>query len=82
MTGMIWLTNVETAEPVGLPLSKVLLIEQKRPQDGGAVAFYLDHGKEVQVSESMARVRECISAARGAGDLTAPPKPSVTLAAG
>ena len=46
MTGLIWLTNVETAEMIGVPLSKLLLIEQKRPQDGGAVALYLDHGKD------------------------------------
>ena len=82
MTGLIWLTNVETAEVVGLPLSKVLLIEQKRPQDGGAVAFYLDHGKEVQVSESMARVRECIADAEAGDDPIARAKPAVTLAAG
>ena len=82
MTGLIWLTNVETAELVGLPLSKVLLIEQKRPQDGGAVAFYLDHGKEVQVSESMSRVKECISEAENCDGLVECPAPKVTLAAG
>lgn len=72
MTGLIWLTNIETAEPVGLPLSKVLLIEQKRPQDGGAVAFFLEQGKEVQVSESLARIRETIEAATGDASAEAP----------
>ncbi len=60
MTGILWLTNIETAEPVGVPLSKLLLIEQKRAQDGGAVALYLDHGREVHVSESLSRVHELI----------------------
>ena len=60
MTGLIWLTNIETAEPVGLPLSRVLMIEQKQPQEGGTVTFFLDHGKEVQVSESLARIRDAI----------------------
>ena len=79
MIGFIWLTNVETAEPIGVPPSKLLLIEQKRPQDGGAVAIYLDHGKEVQVSESLARIRERIAAA---GADAPADRPSVTLAAG
>jgi hypothetical protein len=80
MTGLIWLTNIETAEPVGVPLSKVLLIEQKRPQNGGAVALYLDHGKEVQVSESLASVKERIAAAdRGEAPLE---RPAVALATG
>ena len=61
MNGMIWLTNIETTETVGLPLSKLLLIEQKRPQDGGAVTLYLDHGKEIQVSESLASVKSAIA---------------------
>ena len=80
MTGLIWLTNVETAEMIGVPLSKLLLIEQKRPQDGGAVALYLDHGKEVQVSESLSRVKESIAAATGASSFDG--APTVKLAAG
>lgn len=72
MTGLIWLTNIETAEPVGLPLSKVLLIEQKRPQEGGAVTFFLEHGKEVQATESLARICESIEAAVGGGSAQTP----------
>ncbi|MEL7464191.1 MAG: hypothetical protein AAFN79_09000 [Pseudomonadota bacterium] len=79
MNDFIWLTNVETAEPIGFPISKLLLVEQKRPQDGGAVALYLDHGKEVQVSESLARIKERIAAA-GADALS--DRPTVTLATG
>ncbi len=45
MTEMISLTNIDTAEPVGAPVDKIVLIEQKRPQDGGAVAIYLAHDK-------------------------------------
>ena len=72
MTEILWLTNIETAEPVGVPLSKLLLIEQKRAEDGGAVALYLDHGREVHVSESLSRVNELIGvvAAEGTGHLS------------
>lgn len=72
MTGILWLTNIETSEPVGVPLSKVLLIEQKRPQDGGAVAIYLDHDREVHVTESLSRVNELMAVA-SKGCLTSPP---------
>lgn len=65
MTQMIWLTNIDTAEAVGVPVGKILLIEQKRPQDGGAVALYLEHGKEIYVSESLARISELLSAGSG-----------------
>lgn len=60
MTEMIWLTNIETAEPVGAPVDKIVLIEQKRPQDGGAVAIYLAHNKEIYVSESLSRIAELL----------------------
>lgn len=61
MEDFIWLTNIDTAEQVGVPVAKVLLIEQKRAQDGGAVALYLEHGKEVYVSESLTRIREMMA---------------------
>lgn len=77
MNRMIWLTNIETAECVGLPVERILLIEQKRPQDGGAVAIYLDHGKEVHVSESLRRVADLVE-----GRETAEARaPAVALAA-
>lgn len=60
MPRMIWLTNIDTAEPVGAPVDKIVLIEQKRPQDGGAVAIYLAHDKEIYVSESLARIAELL----------------------
>ena len=60
MTEMIWLTNIDTAEPVGAPVDKIVLIEQKRPQDGGAVAIYLAHDKEIYVSESLSRIAELL----------------------
>jgi len=68
MTAILWLTNIDTAEPVGVPLSKLLLIEQKRAQDGGAVALYLDHGREIHVSESLSRVNELIEYHSGNSD--------------
>lgn len=87
MTGILWLTNIDTAEPVGVPLSKLLLIEQKRAQDGGAVALYLDHGREVHVSESLPRVNELIEAhfgqtnASGTPAARSGPMPSVLIGA-
>jgi hypothetical protein len=60
MPRMIWLTNIDTAEPVGTPVDKIVLIEQKRPQDGGAVAIYLTHDKEIYVSESLSRIAELL----------------------
>lgn len=69
---LIWLTNIETAEQVGICPEKIVLIEQKRPQDGGAVTIYLDFGKEVQVSESIGRIREMIE--------TAAPAPASNIA--
>lgn len=58
MPRLIWLTNIDTAEPVGVPVEKVVLIEQKRPQDGGAVALYLECNREIYVSESRERITE------------------------
>lgn len=60
MARLIWLTNIDTAEPVGIPVEKVVLIEQKRPQDGGAVALYLESDKEIYVSESLERIGELL----------------------
>jgi len=54
----IWVTNIETSEPVGVRVDQILLVEQKRPADGGAVAIYLAHGKEIHVMESFRAVRE------------------------
>lgn len=65
MPKMIWLTNIDTAEPVGLPVDKIVLIEQKRAQDGGAVAIYLAHDKEIYVSESLTHVSDLLGDVAG-----------------
>jgi len=59
-TQFIWVTNIDTSEPVGVRIDQVLLFEQKRPEDGGAVAIYLAHGKELHVMESFRAVREMV----------------------
>lgn len=64
LSGFVWLTNIDTSEPVGFPLSKVLLIEQRRAQDGGAVSIVLENGKELMVSESLLRVTKAMSEAK------------------
>ena len=53
MVGVIWLSNVENSEPVGIPLHRIALIEQKTAIDGNVVAIFLDTGKEVRVIESL-----------------------------
>lgn len=58
----IWMTNIDTSEPVGIRVDQILLVEQKRPENGGAVAIYLAHGKEIQVIESFQAVRDMIVA--------------------
>lgn len=56
----IWVTNIDTSEPVGVRVDQILLVEQKRPEDGGAVAIYLAYGKELYVIESFKAVRDMI----------------------
>lgn len=61
MGGVIWLSNVETSEPIGVPLHRIALIEQKSGQEGNVVAIFLDTGKEVRVIESLAVVKARLS---------------------
>ena len=57
---MIWLTGLESAEPVGVPVMRIVLVEQKSPKEGHAVALHLDTGKEIRVMESLGDVRALI----------------------
>lgn len=61
MSGVIWLSNVETSEPVGIPLHRIALIEQKSGQEGNVVAVFLDTGKELRVIESLDVVKARMS---------------------
>ena len=63
MRGFAWLTAVESAEPVGIPVERISMIEQKARGEGLVVAIHLDVGKEVRVVESLERVRELVAAA-------------------
>ena len=53
----LWLTALDTSEPVGVPVARIALIEQKSPKEGQAVALHLDTGKEIRVMESLTAIR-------------------------
>ncbi|MEL6999298.1 MAG: hypothetical protein AAFP68_13625 [Pseudomonadota bacterium] len=57
MTEWLWLTLLESSEPVGIPIARISMIEQKGPATGSVVTIFLDSGKEVQVMECLAEVR-------------------------
>ena len=63
----VWLTSVETSELVGIPVGKVVLIEQKAAREGRAVAIFLDNGKEVRVIEPLRDVRDALERAARLG---------------
>ncbi len=58
MGGILWLSGVETSEPVGIPVARIAMIEQKSAAEGQVVAIFLDTGKEVRVIEALATVRQ------------------------
>lgn len=60
MTGWLWLTSVETSEPIGIPISRISMIERKEAHTGNVVAVFLDTGKEVRVMESLNAVKEML----------------------
>lgn len=60
MGGVLWLSSVETSEPVGIPMHRIALIEQKSGQEGHVVAVFLDTGKELRVIESLAAIKSQI----------------------
>lgn len=61
MTGWIWLTSVETSEPIGIAIHRVTMIEQKEPHTGNVVAIFLDTGKEIRVAETLASVQRMLT---------------------
>ncbi|MEM1130453.1 MAG: hypothetical protein AAGB15_06280 [Pseudomonadota bacterium] len=65
MSRYIWLSSVETSEPVGIPVDRIALIEQKTLKEGNIVAIFLDTGKEVRVMESLDRVRHLLGPETG-----------------
>ena len=54
---LIWLTALETSEPVGIVAARIAVIEQKAMKDAQVVALHLDTGKEVRVMEPLDEVR-------------------------
>ena len=64
MNGLIWLTRVETEKRVGVPLSRVVMIEHAPQGDGDGVCFLLEQGRRVRVSESLTHVQRAIAAAK------------------
>lgn len=62
MHGVIWLSNVENSEPIGIPLRRIALIEQKSAVDGHVVSVLLDTGQEIRVIESLEAVKARMAA--------------------
>ena len=60
MRGFAWLTAVDSSEPIGIPIERIAMIEQKARGEGMVVAIHLDAGKEIRVIESLQRVREIV----------------------
>lgn len=58
----LWLTSVETSEPIGIPVARISMIERKEAHTGNVVAVFLDTGKEIRVIESFDVVRGMLSA--------------------
>lgn len=58
MSPMIWLTSLETSEPIGIAQHRITTIEQKPLQEANVVAIFLDTGQEVRVIESLSAVRQ------------------------
>ena len=67
MGGFAWFTAVESSEPVGIPVDRITMIEQKTRDEGLVVAIHLDAGKEIRVIESLDRVRDVVTGAAAAG---------------
>ena len=65
MPGVLWLSNVETSEPVGIPFSRVTFIEQRPLCEANIVAIHLDCGIEIRVMEDLSGVRARIEALTG-----------------
>ena len=61
--GWIWVTSVETSEPIGVPVARISMIERKEPQTGHVVAIFLDTGKEGRIVESLEDVRTKLASA-------------------
>ena len=60
MMRLIWLTALETSEPVGVPVARIAMIEQKSMKDAQIVAIHLDTGKEIRVIEPLAEIRRMV----------------------
>ncbi|MFK7942462.1 MAG: hypothetical protein AB8B85_06075 [Paracoccaceae bacterium] len=58
---MLWLTALDSSETVGVPMSRIALIEQKSPREGHAVALHLDTGKEIRVMEGLGEIRDMLA---------------------
>ena len=67
---LLWLTGMETSEPLGIPLARIVLIERKSGKEGHAVALHLDSGKEIRVIESLEDVKSKIEAVGTEKDFT------------
>ena len=63
MAQFLWLTAIESAEPIGIAVERIAMIEQKARGEGLVVAIHLDTGPEIRVVESLDCVRQAIAGA-------------------
>lgn len=62
MGAILWLTSVETSEPIGIQAERIAFIERKPISEGNVVAIHLDVGREIRVIETLADVQSALSA--------------------
>lgn len=60
---IIEVTNAYTGLPVFISTDKIILVEEKRPEDGGYVVIYMQGEKEMPITEELADIRKLIKAA-------------------
>ena len=61
--GFAWFTAIDSAEEVGVPVRRILMVEQKARNEDLIVALHLDGGIQIDVVESLEMVRERIATA-------------------
>ena len=61
--GFAWFTAIDSAEEVGVPVRRILMVEQKARNEDLIVALHLEGGIQIHVVESLEMVRERIATA-------------------
>ena len=61
--GFAWFTAIDSAEEVGVPVRRILMVEQQARNEDLIVALHLEGGIQIHVVESLEMVRERIATA-------------------